>query len=209
MLDDGTVGYMEKRFLTKDGAFVHVPGAVDLREYLPQLEYELLFASPNNITGHPLYPAVPLLEENTAEMLKQAEEIFERDGYMIKIYDAYRPKRAQYELYDIVQDNRYIANPYTTNSWHQLGRAVDMSLVNMRTGEELEMPTPMHTFDSDASRFNSSRWTEAAKANVEYMTSVMTSVGFGTISTEWWHFENTKSGGYLDVDMDLSSPLYN
>lgn len=208
VLDDGTVAYVERKYLNKDGAYAHVPGAVDLREFLPNAEFELLFASPDNITGHAMYPAIPLLEENTAYMLLEAAQIFERDGYAIKIYDAYRPKSAQFELYDIVQDNRFIANPYNCNSWHQLGRAVDMSLINMRTGEELEMPTPMHTFDVSASRFNSRTWTEAAKANVDYMTSVMTSVGFGTLSTEWWHFENTGTGGYLDPNMDLTDPAY-
>ena len=207
-LEDGSYGYVERRFLRQDGEYIHVPGAKDLREYIPYAEFDILFASPNNITGHAMYPAVPILEDKTAEMLREAAEIFARDGYTIKIYDAYRPKSAQFELYDIVQDVRYIANPYTSCSWHQRGRAVDMSLVNTRTGVELEMPTSMHTFDATASRFNSGIWTDAAKANVAYMTDVMTSVGFETLSTEWWHFENTGTGGYLDVDIDLGDPAY-
>ncbi len=205
---DSRLCYVQKRFLTKDGTYAHVPGAVDLREFLPNAEFELRFASPNNITGHAMYPAIPIMEENTAYMLLEAAKIFERDGYAIKVYDAYRPKSAQYELYDIVNDTRFIANPYNGNSWHHYGRAIDMSLVDMRTGIELEMPTDMHTFSMAAARTNSKTWTEAAKNNVDYMTSVMKSVGFGTITTEWWHFENTGSGGYLAVDMDLTDPVY-
>lgn len=41
-----------------------------------------------------MYPAVPLMEEKTAEMLKQAFEIFQNDGYTLKVYDAYRPRSA-------------------------------------------------------------------------------------------------------------------
>ena len=209
ILSNGKEGYVAKRYLYKDGDFVHVPGAVDLREYLPGAQFEMLFASPNNITGHAMYPAIPILEESTAKMLLKAAEIFRADGYVIKIYDAYRPKSAQYELYDIVKDSRFIANPYVSNSWHQLGRAVDMSLVNARTGEELEMPTPMHTFDLSAARGRSGTWTDAARINVDYMTSVMQQVGFGTINSEWWHFENTKSeGGYLPTDLQLDSIEY-
>ena len=192
-----------------EGAFyASYPDAVDLREVLPESEFDILFASEKNITGHGMYPAIPLLEKNTADLLLKAEELFEADGYRIKIYDAYRPKWAQYELYDIVQDNRYIANPYNGNSWHQLGRAVDMSLVEIATGEELEMPTPMHTFNSTASRYSSGAWSEAAKRNVDYMTEVMTSVGFGTIQTEWWHFEYKGSGPTLPPELDYTQITY-
>ena len=58
----------------------------------------------------------------------------------------------QIKLYDIVHDNKLIANPYTGGSWHQRGRAIDMSLIDNATGLELEMPTPMHTFDDTIPR---------------------------------------------------------
>ena len=83
-----------------------------------------------------------------------------------------------------------------------------MSLINLATGEELEMPTPMHTFSLDAARTHSGSWSEEARKNVEYMTSVMESVGFGTIETEWWHFEYTGQGGLMDTDIDLSTLTY-
>ena len=203
---DGQYGYVEARYLGRGGTLADIPDAVDLREYFPEAQFELLFASENNVTGQPLYAPVPILEKHTAEMLLEAYNIFRADGYTIKIYDAYRPRSAQYALYDAVQDSRFIANPYVGYSWHQLGRAVDMSLVNVQTGEELEMPTPMHTFDISAARTMSRSWNYFASANVDYMTSVMESVGFGTISTEWWHFENTSgAGGYLDPNIDLSA----
>ena len=184
--------------------YVTYPNAVDLRQVLPDSDFELLFASNRNVTHHSLYPAIPLLEAATADMLLEAEKIFEKDGYRIKIYDAYRPKRAQFELYDVVNDNRYIANPYNGNSWHNLGRAVDMSLTRIDTGEELRMPTPMHTFNSSASRYSSASWAEEVRENVDYMTSVMESVGFNTISTEWWHFENKNAGNSLPNELDYS-----
>ncbi len=207
-LDDGGLVYCAVNFLSAEQTYVELDGAVDLRVFLPTLEFEMLFASPNNITGEAMYPAIPLLETSTAKMLAQAQDIFRENGYSIKIYDAYRPKSAQFKLYDIVQNSWFIANPYTGNSWHQLGRAVDMSLIDLSTGEELEMPTPMHTFDTTACRFNSGGWTETARANVNYMTEIMTSLGFGTITTEWWHFENTADGIYMDPYLDYDSLTY-
>lgn len=129
--------------------------------------------------------------------------------YTLKVYDAYRPRSAQVKLYDIVQNNKFIANPYTGGSWHQRGRAIDMSLIDNATGLELEMPTPMHTFDDSAARYSRDSWTEEARKNVDYMTSVMESVGFGIIQTEWWHFENNSGpGSYLPDEIDFTSLTY-
>jgi len=207
-LKDGGIVYCYEDYLTSEATYVELDGAVDLRVFMPTADFELLFASSNNITGEAMYPAIPLLEKETAQMLAQAQEIFRADGYSIKIYDAYRPKTAQYKLYDIVQDSRFIADPYRGQSWHQLGRAVDMSLIDMATGKELEMPTPMHTFDVSASRNHTETWSDTAKENSAYMTEVMTSVGFGTITTEWWHFENTAAGNYLNNNIDYETLTY-
>ncbi len=180
--------------------------AVDLQSYLPNARFNLLFASDQNITGRALYEARPILEEKTAKKLLAAAEKFAEDGYGIVIYDAYRPMSAQWELWEIVRDAKYIADPNDWGSWHQRGRAVDISLYDLETGEELEMPTPMHTFDAKASRFGDCRkqWTEAAKENSDYMTRVMLSCGFETISTEWWHFQYTGRSYSLPTDLDLS-----
>lgn len=207
-LSDGGVVYCHENYLTDEATYVELEGAVDLRVFMPTADFELLFASSNNITGTAMYPAIPLMEESTAAALAEAQTIFREDGYSIKVYDAYRPKSAQYQLYDIVQDSRFIADPYQSQSWHQLGRAIDMSLIDMATGEELEMPTPMHTFDVSAARYYSDSWTEEARKNSDYMTEVMTSVGFKTITTEWWHFQYEEEGGYMDPNLDFESLTY-
>ena len=208
---DGAQGYVDALCLgssAEDYPYVEIPGALDLRLLIPDARFDLLFASPDNITGHALYPAIPIMEEHSAQLLAAAADRFRTEGYQIRICDAYRPKSAQFELYDMVQDSRFIADPYNTSSWHNVGRAVDMSLIDMRTGEELEMPTPMHTFDESAARYESGKWTEAARANVEYMTRVMIEAGFGTIPTEWWHFEYTGPGGYLSKNLQLDAEEY-
>ena len=204
-LPNGKTCYCSMDWLSDEATYVQLDGAVDLRVFLSGAEFDLLFASSNNITGKAMYPAIPLLEEKTAFMLLEAYQKFQEDGYTIKIYDAYRPRSAQIKLYDIVQDSRFIADPNYGGSWHQRGRAVDMSLIDLSTGKELEMPTPMHTFTMDAARISSSQWTEEARKNVDYMTQVMTDAGFGTIDTEWWHFEYTGPGQYLYYEIDYSS----
>ena len=197
--------YCSEDWITDDITYVEYPGAVDLRVYLPEAQFDLLFASCNNLTGKPMYPAIPILEQGTAEMLYRAYQTFLDDGYALKIYDAYRPRSAQFKLFDIVQDIRFVADPNLGYSWHQRGRAVDMSLIDLSTGKELVMPTPMHTLTMESSRTQSSKWSEEARNNVEYMTRVMQRAGFSTIATEWWHFENNGQGRVLDPDINLYS----
>ncbi len=204
-LPGGSLCYCTVEWLTDKLTYAEYPGAVDLRAYLPEAQFDLLFASSNNVTGKPMYPAVPLMEKGTAEMLLDAYQTFLEDGYAIKIYDAYRPFSAQIKLYDIVQDPRYIADPNIGYSWHQRGRAVDMSLIDLSTGKELAMPSPMHAFRREASRSLSSQWSEEVRANVEYMTKVMMRAGFTPITTEWWHFEYAGPGRYLSPDINLYS----
>ena len=196
---------IEKRLVEEGVFYVNPENGIDLRFVLPDAEYELLFASENNITGHSMCPPIPMLEVKTGEMLKAAADQFAADGYKMKIYDSYRPKSAQYELYAFVQDPRFIADPYINNSFHQLGRAVDISLIDAGTGTELRMPTEMHTFNEQASRYSREFWTEEERQNVDYMTSVMEHCGFRTIETEWWHFENSESGNYMDPYLDYES----
>ena len=207
-IPSGQLCFCSTYYLSGSALCAVYPGAIDLRALLPRARFEILFASSYNITGRSLYPAIPLLEKQTASMLFTAYQAFLDDGYILKIYDAYRPMSAQVALYDIVQDPRYIADPNNWGSWHQRGRAVDISLVDMATGEELEMPTPMHTFNSSAARSRRSSWSEEAQKNVDYMTDVMTKAGFSTISSEWWHFEYNGDGYMLPVEIDYDSLSY-
>lgn len=197
--------YCSMDWLSDEATYAYCPGAVDLRVFLPGAEFDLLFASSRNVTGHALYAAIPLLEQGTAFRLLEAYQKFQEDGYTIKIYDAYRPMSAQIALFNEVGNSSYIADPSQWGSWHQRGRAVDMSLIDLETGKELEMPTPMHTFSPAASRGGRESWSEDVRNNVDYMTKVMTEAGFNTIGSEWWHFEYTKPGNLLDTEIDLES----
>lgn len=207
-LPNGGIAWCSRVYVEKRAAYVHLAGAVDLREYLPKAQFDMKFTKADeNITGRSLYPDVALLEATTAQKLYNAYTQFLSDGYILKICDAYRPHSAQEALWNEVRNVNYIANPKGFGSWHQYGRAVDITLVDAATGEELSMPTEMHAFESLAGRGHSADWTEEQRANVSYMTRVMVSCGFGTLNSEWWHYEYTGSGGKLDPNLDLNALL--
>ena len=170
---------------------------VDVRTIIPDLVYDLVFATPYNFTGRTLYARdVPLLQLGTAEKLREAQEIFAEYGFRIKLFDAYRPMSVSGILYDIVQDRRYVAPPGA--STHNRAAAVDITLVD-RYGNELEMPSPMHTFNETAHRTSTTMSAEA-RANMDLLTSVMVRVGFTTITSEWWHFNDSNSRRYPPMD---------
>ena len=174
---------------------------VDLRIAIPEIEYYIIFATPDNFTGNTQYARdIPILQSGTAEKLKSAQEIFARDGYTIKVYDAYRPSSVSGILSTIIADSRYIAS--AGSSIHNRAAAVDITLIDA-DGNELEMPSPMHTFNSTSHR-DSSAMSEEARKNMDYMASVMRQCGFTTVSTEWWHFSDTNSSRYPPLDISFA-----
>ena len=185
---------------------------IDVRLIIPDIEVYQIFGTTDNFTfwddNFPYHTVfytkpVPVLQYDTALKLRTAAQRFAQDGYTIKLYDAYRPKSVQYMLYDIVKVSKYIANPYRSNSNHNRGAAVDMTLIGP-DGVELSFPTPMHTFGALAERGASGRWTEEQRRNVEYMTRIMTESGFTTINSEWWHFSDSNAHDYQVLSIDLN-----
>ncbi len=146
-----------------------------------------------------------MLQYDAVKALLVAQSKFVKYGYTIKICDAYRPTSVQRSWFSIVRVHKWVASPdYGDGGMHDRGVAVDITLVDIKTGKELEMPTAMHTFSEDSAR-TATNWSEAAKANVSLMTNVMVSCGFTTISSEWWHFQLADKNKYLPTDHPIDS----
>ena len=171
---------------------------VDLSQYDVKVSMKL---STNDTTiKEPFYTRnLCMLQYDTVLMLKKAIERFRRDGYTIVIYDAYRPTSVQQRWFDVVRVHKWVADPKRGfGGVHDRGTAIDMSLID-KDGNELEMPTPMHTFTEESAR-SSEVMSETARANMDYMTNVMWACGFTYINSEWWHFQNKDTANYLPTD---------
>ncbi len=180
---------------------------VDIRNVDDSILIELKYASDTNFVGEKLYPShVCLLQRDAAQKLVNAQELFLKDGFRIKLYDGYRPYSVQKRLYDIIQNPLFIADPSTTASRHNRGTAVDMTLVDSE-GNELSMPSPVDTFGPE-SHVDYPGMTEEQKANLTYMQSIMTQCGFVIYTNEWWHFSDENSMDYMVTDYDLSSIIF-
>jgi D-alanyl-D-alanine dipeptidase len=163
---------------------------------------DLRYATSDNFTKKEIYPAaVGVLRLETAQRLAAANAEFQKQGYRLKIWDAYRPPYVQKIFWSMVPDDRYVANPYKGGSRHNRGGAVDVTLVD-RSGLEIEMPSGFDDFSSSAWPNNFSLKTQVRK-NVNYLRKVMMSHGFMPIEHEWWHFDDRHWKTFPLVDVLL------
>jgi len=164
----------------------------DVRSFDPAIIVELRYATSNNFTGAPLPGYLAnraFLRREAAAALARVERDLEPRGLGIKVFDGYRPVRATLAMVDWTKrvnrpdllSDGYIAS----RSRHNLGLAVDCTLVDLGTGRELEMGTPFDTFSSAAHTANASG--EAA-ANRQKLKTAMEAEGFVNYDQEWWHF---------------------
>jgi D-alanyl-D-alanine dipeptidase len=156
---------------------------------VPSVVLDIRYATTNNFTSAKVYRlARAYTRAAVAQALKSAQQDFIKLGYGIKIYDAYRPYSATVKFYELMKgDTTYVANPYK-GSRHNRGCAVDMTLVDLGTKQELKMPTAY-----DAMQKESWPSTEiadpVARANRDTLIKIMEKNGFKVYSTEWWHFD--------------------
>lgn len=166
-----------------------INGLVNVLDMDESLILDLKYATKDNFTGRVIYPAYAcVLRKETALKLTKANETFKSMGYRIKVWDAYRPMYVQKIFWDIVKDERFVANPNKKGSRHNRGTAVDVTLVD-RFGRELKMPSEFDDFSEKAYR-NYKNMDSEGKKNLDLLTEVMECHGFITIDTEWWHFED-------------------
>ncbi len=164
----------------------------DVRTVDPTIRVELRYATPYNFTGAPLpgYEAShALLRREAADALGAVQRALAAAGLGLKVFDAYRPVRATQAMVawtkrvhreDLLRDG-YIAE----RSRHNLGAAVDLTLVDRATGRELKMGTAFDTFSLAAHTANASGEVAANRAR---LVRAMATAGFVNLPEEWWHF---------------------
>jgi len=164
----------------------------DVQSFDPTIVVELRYATPNNFTGAPLPGYLAnraYLRREAAPALAHVQRDLRPLGLGLKIFDAYRPVRATLAMVDwtervhrpdLLKDG-YIAS----RSRHNLGLAVDLTLIDLASGREVEMGTPFDTFSAAAHTANASG---AAAINRQKLKAAMEGEGFVNYDQEWWHY---------------------
>lgn len=163
---------------------------VRVADYIPLIYTELKYATEDNFTGSVIYDFTEAyLRYGTVKKLASAQETLSGQGYSLLIWDAYRPRSAQFALWEVCPDPVYVANPVTGNSSHSRGNTVDVTLV-AEEGGAVEMPTGFDDFSPLADR-DYSDVPDAARENALLLESVMTQAGFEPYWGEWWHYSDS------------------
>lgn len=182
-------------------------GFVVLSEFIPDIIQEIRYHSTYNFIGERIdgyEEPCALLTKEAARSLKAVSKEMMVQGYRLKIFDAYRPACAvkHFILWGI-EDTDIRMKPYfypdldkeelfekgyiAKLSSHSRGSTVDLTLLDMNTGKELDMGSPFDLF-SPASHPDYKGITEEQYSNRMMLRSVMLRNGFKPIDCEWWHF---------------------
>lgn len=192
-------------------------GFVELSQAVPDAILEIRYYSTYNFVGERIdgyEEPVALLTAEAASALREVSGDLAKQGYRLKIYDAYRPQSAvdhfkrwaadledvrmkEYFYPDLNKSVLFSQGYISSKSGHSRGSTVDLTLFDMDAGRELDMGG---TFDYFGKRSHPgyTGLTEEQAANRALLREAMLARGFKGINTEWWHF-TLKNEPYPDT----------
>ena len=180
---------------------------VVLADFVPGIIQEIRYYSTYNFIGDRIdgyEEPCALLTKEAARALKSVSNEMNVRGYRLKIFDAYRPARAvkhfvlwgiedldlrmkPYFYPDLEKQELFAKGYIASQSSHSRGSTVDLTLLDMSTGKEVDMGSPFDMF-SEVSHPDYRGITEQQYDNRMILQQVMVRNGFSPIDCEWWHF---------------------
>ena len=152
------------------------------------IELALAYATPNNVTGRPVYGrAACFLHPEAAAALDKACAAARSLGYRLRVFDGFRPAEAQWVFWRHRPDPNYFADP-RRGSPHSRGVAIDVTLVNERDGTALDMGTGFDELHP-RSHHGSTEVSQTVQRNRLLLLGIMGFAGFDFYRNEWWHYQ--------------------
>ncbi len=183
-------------------------GFVSLSQAVPEVLLEIRYATSYNFVGEAIdgyEQPLALLSRPAASALKKAAQDLYKKGYLLKVYDAYRPQRAveHFKRWAMeINDTRMKAVFYpevdkkdlfdlgyvAPESSHSRGSTVDLTLVDMKTGKEVDMGSSFDLFAEISHSDYEGELSEEQLNNRRILKEAMEAQGFEVLKEEWWHF---------------------
>ncbi len=165
---------------------------VEIAEIDPTIRLDIRYATTNNFLGRPVYAqARAFLQRPAAEALSRAQRSLNARGYGLVVFDGYRPWSVTKIFWDSASDEErrieFVANP-RKGSRHNRGCAVDLSLIDLKTGMTVRMPSEYDEFSERAFPTYEGGAPES-RAFRDMLRRAMEAEGFTVYSAEWWHFD--------------------
>lgn len=151
---------------------------------------DIRYATSNNFVGQPVYKeARAFLQKDAAEALKRINASLKPLGYGIMVFDGYRPWDVTKIFYDVTskENKKFVADP-KEGSRHNRGCAVDVSLYDLNTKKEIQMPGAYDEM-TERSYFDYTGGTEEQRKMRDLLIEKMQADGFTVYKYEWWHFD--------------------
>lgn len=165
---------------------------------------DIRYATANNFMHRPMYKqSRAFVRKPVYDALLKVEAQLKPLGLGLKIFDAYRPYTVTVAFYEMAKDTNFVANP-KTGSRHNRGCAVDLTLIDLKTGKDLPMPTGFDSFEKQAYSDYTDLSAEVIK-NRALLKKVMEKNGFKQLKTEWWHFDFSGLKDYELLDVPFNS----
>lgn len=176
---------------------------LELKRIIPDIVYDLRYATDENFTKTKLYAQKEqtFLRLPAARALANVQQALKENGLGIKIFDAYRPYSATKKMWELIKDERYVANP-AKGSGHNRGIAVDLTIIELGTGKELDMGTGFDHF-SDTAHHSFSVLSDEVQKNRRLLKETMMQYGFQPLETEWWHYSWPNNRNYEVLDLSF------
>lgn len=182
-------------------------GFVYLSDVDASIQKELRYLTNNNFIGKPIDGYINdcvIVSKPTAKALKKIQSKLKKEGLSLKIFDAYRPQKAVDHfvrwakvLNDTLMKKQYYPKvPKTqlfnlgfiaSKSGHTRGSTVDLTIIDIKTGKELDMGSPYDFFGVRSHPFYG-KISVDQKENRMLLRRMMLKNGFKPYDNEWWHF---------------------
>jgi zinc D-Ala-D-Ala dipeptidase len=177
---------------------------VEIKKYVPDIVLDIRYATTNNFTYQKMYAEARAFARLPVVLaLKEVEADLKKQGYGLKIYDAYRPYAITVKFYEVAKDTNFVADP-RKGSKHNRGCAIDLGIIDLKTGKDLDLPTGFDSFSKKAA----SAYADLPKAEIDnraLLKNAMEAHGFHEIPSEWWHFDFNGWSKYPLLDIPFSA----
>ncbi|HEX9690417.1 MAG TPA: M15 family metallopeptidase [Thermoanaerobaculia bacterium] len=181
---------------------------VEIVKLDPTIHLDVRYASSNNFTGRSVYrQARAFLQRPAAEALVRVNRSLRDKRYGLLVFDGYRPWSVTKLFWEITpRDKRargFVANP-AKGSKHNRGAAVDLSMYDLATGKEVEMPSSYDEF-TDRADPDYTGGTAEQRSRRDLLRAEMEKEGFTVDPGEWWHFNYKGWESYPILDVAFES----
>ncbi len=177
---------------------------IELKTAVPGIVYDLRYATKNNFMHRLMYPAgtnITFLRLPAAIALQKVQKELNQMGMGLKVFDAYRPYSVTVKFWELVKDERYVANP-SRGSGHNRGTTVDLTIFNLDSRTALNMGTDFDNF-SDTAHHSFTKLSEEILQNRMLLKSTMEKYGFRAYNEEWWHYSLADASKFELLDLDF------